>query len=200
MVKKRLSSVLSAIRRGFAVDTFEGGFPLTQIVKAVGAASTTAVHAAVTLTTAAQDVTSAITSPDVYRGVSVSGNQSNVYANVIVYGMDWADRPISETILASGTTTGFSNQAFKTVTKIRFPVRTNTGQTVAVGIGTKLGLVRPISATADVVQIERAASGATSYTLDGTTGTIDATYGTVIPSGGITAADSFKINFRTTVF
>lgn len=200
MVKRRLSQVLGALRRGFAVDTYQGGFPIVQTVLSVDAATVDAVHAAITLTTAAQSVTTGITSPDVYRTVTVSGNQSDVYANIVIHGTDWADRVISETLLASGVTTAQSSQPFKTVTKIVLPVRTATGQTIVVGTGGKLGLYRPINATSDVVMVERMASGQTKFDKDTTTGTISVANGTIQPSGTLSADDSFKVHYLTTVF
>jgi hypothetical protein len=57
---------------------------------ACAAASTTAVHAAIDLTGAAQKITTGITSPDVYRCVSITGNAALEAGNVLVEGTNWA--------------------------------------------------------------------------------------------------------------
>lgn len=105
------------------------------------AASATAVHAAVTLTASAQTVTTAITSPAVPRNVSVTGNASGITGNVVVTGTNYNGDTITETIALSGTSTVAGTKAFKTVTSIALPAKTNSsGDTVSVGIGSALGL------------------------------------------------------------
>ena len=105
---------------------------------AIGA---TAVHAAVTLDDdEATTVTTAITSPDVPRNVTVKGNAAGMAGDVVITGTNILDEEITETIALSGATEVAGNSAFKTVTEIELPVRTTEGDTVSVGIGKKFGL------------------------------------------------------------
>ncbi len=152
-------------------------------------ASTTAVHAAVTLTAAAQTVTTAITSPVAYRAVSVTGNQASVMGNVTVTGTDWNGATITDTIAASGTSTVAGVKAFKTVVSIAFPAMAAAGDTIAVGIADKFGLYGSITASADVLLQERAASGATEFTIE-SVGTVNTTYDTVATA--IVAGDRIR--------
>jgi hypothetical protein len=115
------------------------------------AASTTAVHAAVTDTGTAQVVTTGITSPAVCRNVTATagGTAGDIKAiQVIVAGTDINDAAITETLPAftvdtAGTVTG--SKAFKTVTSITIPAHDGTGATTAIGTGSKLGLPRRLS-------------------------------------------------------
>lgn len=107
------------------------------------APSATAVHAAVTLGAAAQDVTSGITNPDFPRNVTVKGNASGIAGNVVITGTNIRDEAITETIALDAANEVQGNKAFKTVTNINFPAKTNgSGDTVSVGIGKKMGLDR----------------------------------------------------------
>jgi hypothetical protein len=111
------------------------------------AASTTAVHAAVTDNGSTQTVTTAITSPDVPRNVTATagGTAGNITAvSVTVTGTNAEGVTISETLPAftaatAGTVVG--SKAFKTVTSISIPAN-GTGVTTAVGTGSKLGIGR----------------------------------------------------------
>lgn len=97
--------------------------------------------AATGLTTATQAVITAITSPAAPRNVSITGNAAGIAGDVVVKGTNYAGEAITETIALSGTTTVVGNKAFKTVTEIDLPIKTNaSGDTVSVGIGAKLGL------------------------------------------------------------
>ncbi len=113
-------------------------------------ASATAVHAAVTLGAAAQDVNTSLTAPDFPRNVSVTGNASGIAGNVVVTGTNIRGVAITETIALSGSSTVVGNKAFATVTNVNMPAKTNSsGDTVSVGVGVKLGLERLL--TADLV-------------------------------------------------
>jgi hypothetical protein len=105
------------------------------------AVSATAVHAAVTLGAAAQDVTTAITNPDVPRNVTVKGNASGIAGDVVITGTDANGAALSETIALSGSSEVVGNKAFKTVTNINLPAKTNgSGDTVSIGAGAKVGI------------------------------------------------------------
>lgn len=106
---------------------------------AVGAA---AVHANITLPdTGTTEVTTAITNPDVPRTVTVKGNASGIAGNVVIDGTNIADEVIQDTIALNGVTEVEGIKAFKTVTKITVPAKTNpSGDAVSVGIAKKFGL------------------------------------------------------------
>jgi hypothetical protein len=107
---------------------------------APAAISATAIHAAVTLTAAAQDVVPTA-QPDVPRTVTVKGNAAGIAGNVVVTGTNILDETITDTIALNGTTEVEGIKAFKTVTNINLPVKTNaSGDTVSVGIAKKFGL------------------------------------------------------------
>lgn len=111
---------------------------------AVGA--TAAVRAAYTLGATAADVTSGITDPDVPRNLTITGNAGGIAGDVVITGTDYEGVTLTETIALSGTSTVVGSKAFKTVTSINFPAKTNgSGDTVAIGTGAKLGLSRRLS-------------------------------------------------------
>lgn len=108
---------------------------------APAAVSTSAVCSAITLPDSGTlEVTTGITNPDVPRVLSITGNQAGITGNVVIYGTDAAGAAISDTIAANGTSTVEGTRAFKTVTKIVVPARTNSGDTITVGWTKKLGL------------------------------------------------------------
>jgi hypothetical protein len=193
-LKKKLSSVLGALKKGYSIDTQEGGLPIAQLVFNVAAASDETVLASTALTTAAHKIVAGITNPDCFRGLQVVGIEASVYGNVVVNGHDYAGRAISETILASGVTAGNSNQAFADVTSIILPARTTAGEHISVGVTNKFGLVRPIRITDEFVMTERKASAATSFTVEDI-GTPNAAYDTVTPSGTVTVGDTFIFHY-----
>ncbi len=106
----------------------------------------TAVHAATTLTDAAQTVSTAITNPDVPRNLVVKGNASGMAGNVVFTGTNAEGVSITETIALNGSSAVAGNKAFKTVTSYQLPAKTNgSGDTVSVGVGSKLGLGKRLS-------------------------------------------------------
>lgn len=108
---------------------------------APAATGTATVHAAITLPDSGTlDVTADITNPDVPRTITVTGNQAGITGNVVIYGLDAAGEAISDTIALNGANTVEGVRAFKAVTKITVPAKTNAGDTVAVGTGKKFGL------------------------------------------------------------
>lgn len=105
------------------------------------AVSATAVHAAVTLGAAAQDVTTGITNPDVPRTVTVKGNASGIAGNVVITGTNMLGEEITDTIALSGDSEVEGVKAFATVTGINMPAKTNeSGDTVSVGVAKKFGM------------------------------------------------------------
>jgi len=109
-------------------------------------ASTTAVHAAVTDTGAAVEVTTGITNPPCPRNITATagGTAGDIKAiQVIIEGTDFNDETITETLPVFTVDTCGSvvgSKAFKTVTKITIPAHDGTGATTAIGYGDKLGL------------------------------------------------------------
>lgn len=83
--------------------------------------------------------------PDVARQVQITpgGTTASVAAgNILVEGTDIAGAVITENVaIAAGATAAvFTTRAFKTVTRITFPLQTGAGATYTVGITDRLGL------------------------------------------------------------
>jgi hypothetical protein len=106
---------------------------------AVGVAS---VHAAIALpATGTTEVLTAITNPDVPRIVTVKGNAAGITGDVVITGTNIADAVIADVIALNAATEVLGTKAFKTVTSIVVPAKTNvSGDTVSVGIGKKFGM------------------------------------------------------------
>jgi hypothetical protein len=100
------------------------------------------IHAAYTLTTA-QDVTAGITQPDVPRVLSITGTMAgaSLTGDVTIYGTDASGASINEAIALNNNATVAGLQAFKTITKIHFPAKVTTADTVKVGTTDALGLI-----------------------------------------------------------
>lgn len=115
------------------------------------AASTTGVHAAVTDTGVAVNVTTSITNPPCARSITATagGTSGDVKAiQVVITGTDINGDTITETLPAftvntTGTVEG--SKAFATVTNIYIPAHDGTGATTAIGWGDKLGLRNKLS-------------------------------------------------------
>ncbi|MBK7405351.1 MAG: right-handed parallel beta-helix repeat-containing protein [Phycisphaerales bacterium] len=130
-------------------------------LQSAGAAT---VLAATGLTGVEQTIVNDISPIDNYRVLSVTGNHSEMNQAVIIMGLDWALRPIADSIVLSGTSTVAGVKAFRRVTKIILKAG-DSGQTVSVGTTNILGLHAPVSATGDLLQIGRKTSAGTSYTI-----------------------------------
>lgn len=102
-------------------------------------ASATGVHAAITLTTSTQTVTTGITNPGVPRILTIKGSQASQAGNVVITGTNINDEVITETIALNEANSVDGTKAFKTVTSIALPVRTTAGDTVSIGTGAKIG-------------------------------------------------------------
>lgn len=138
-----LGTIIDAIQYGSIATPAAGTLTPMVAVKyrttpALGTA--TYVHAAVTLGAAAQDVTTAITNPDFPRIVTVKGNASGITGDVVITGTDINGNAITDTIALSGASEVLGVKAFKTVTNINLPAKTNgSGDTVSIGVGNKIG-------------------------------------------------------------
>ena len=149
------------------------------------------IHESLTLAPTEQSITTNITDPDVYRVLSVTGSLIGMNQDVYIVGTDWGDNVIVDKITLNGSSTVEGVKPFKTVTKIIVPAQTSGGQSLEVGTTNRLGLYYPISATTDVLQQGRKASGASSYTLETMNWTPEAVYATVDITT-ITDGDSFE--------
>jgi hypothetical protein len=111
------------------------------------ASSATYVHAAITLpNTGTTIVTTGLTNPDVPRIPSATGNASGIAGNVVLAGTDINDEALSETIALNGSSTVLGTKAFKSITSVTVPAKTNgSGDTVTIGVGNKLGLPHKLS-------------------------------------------------------
>lgn len=98
-----------------------------------------AVHAAVTLSTAVQTVTTGIGALDFPRCVCIVSNAA-ITTKVTINGTDIEGTAISEELTLNGATPVNSTRAFKTVTSIVYPIRTNVGDTVTVGYINTFGM------------------------------------------------------------
>ena len=108
-------------------------------------ASASNVLALTSLTAGAQTgITAGITNPDfprIARIVAAKSGMTPVAGNVVVHGTDVNGNSISDTIALNDTTAVNGVKAFKTITSIDLPARTNaTGDQVSVGGGAALGL------------------------------------------------------------
>lgn len=116
------------------------------------AASTTAVHAAVTDTGVPQTITTAITNPPYPRNITATsgGTATDIKAiQVTVNGTNIDDEVISEVLpifTVNAATTVLGNKAFKTVTSFVIPAHDGLEATTALGFGDKIGLPDALAA------------------------------------------------------
>lgn len=158
-----------------------------EVLQAVGTpllGTSTAVLAA-TASVAASTVTAGITNPDVPRNVTATpgGTTANVLAvQVVVTGTNIEDLVITETLPAftAGAGTAVTGvKAFKTVTSIALPI-TGAATTIAIGTGSKLGLIR------------RLLTNSVAYAVFG--GTKEATAPTVVTSATLIEQNTAALN------
>jgi len=134
-----------------AAGTLTFAYPMHYRITPVNAGNTT-VHAAITLPDAdTLDVATAITNPDYPRVLSITGSASGITGNVVITGTNINDEAITDTIALSGASTVNGTKAFKTVTNINVPAKTNaSGDTVAVGVTKLIGLPHVVASVAQV--------------------------------------------------
>ena len=135
------------------------------------AAAGAAIHAAITLTTAAQTITTDITQPSCARGLTmVMGKAEETSQAVVITGTNINGDVITETITSDGsdgTTPVAGTKAFKTITSITVPARKQaTTPTCTISTTDLLGLKIMLPAAACVY--------ATYFngTLEGTAATV----------------------------
>jgi len=160
---------------------------------------------------AAEDLSAAVpltftidAQPDVPRTITWAfTSHVNITAFSITFtGVNARGEVVTETITQASGWTGETHNAFATITSIIMTARTGTGvgDTMNVGIGSKLGLSNPLPATADVYKCSKvlAAGLATDYSGAGNL-TPDATYSVVDVSTGaaIVDADCYTILYKS---
>jgi hypothetical protein len=95
---------------------------------------------AVTLGAATQTITTFAHQPDFPRVLTIKGSQATLATNVAITGTDFADATITDTIQLNDANSVSGTKAFKTVTSILFPIKTNgSGDTVSIGVADKIG-------------------------------------------------------------
>jgi len=170
------------------------GRPVSMVQRTlnVAAPSDGSVFATTSLTSSEQEITTGITSPDVYRVLSAKGSTAGMSQAVYIVGTNFAGDQITDAIDLNGTSIAVGRKAFQTVSMVILPAQTGPGQSVSVGVSSRLGLQFPISSSSDVLQIGRKAAGANSYTIDLLANfSIDDDFATVAPET-ITSGDSFE--------
>lgn len=111
------------------------------------------VHAAITGTGVEQEITTAITNPDVPRNVTI-WNDANSTGDVTIEGVDAKGNSVSEaiTITTGGLVVG--DVAFATVSKIIIPATVANPDVIKVGIGNILGLSNIVYETGDIYKVK----------------------------------------------
>lgn len=99
------------------------------------------IKASVTLSTATQTITSLTAQPDIPRRILLTKNHNDTAGNVVITGKNIANDVITETIaLPTDSTTKVSTKAFKSITSIVYPIRTNPGDWIKIGTDECIGL------------------------------------------------------------
>lgn len=131
----------------------------------------------------------AIGQPDVMRAIQIKGNAGTVTGSVVVKGLDWAGRAISDTIATNGSSAVEGVVPFAFITEITLPARGASGNTISIGVCDKIGLKRPISVAGDFVLLE----------ADGTAeaATVNVANGTVKPTTATDGSTQFKLYYET---
>lgn len=163
----------------------------------VGAADS--VHAAITLLTTVQNITTAITNPDFPRIISIKGAKAggSLTGNVVITGTNIRNEVITDTIaINTNDSEVMGVKAFKTVTNIALPVRATSGDTVTVGMGDALGLDRCMNGD-EVIMMT--ADGVYETTRPTVTFDVDEVEkNTVNPNTTINGAVDFVVDFVST--
>ena len=154
-------------------------------------ASATHIHAAITGTGAEQEITTAISNPDVPRNTSIT-NSANSTGDVKIDGVDAKGNTVSDTITIVTGGIAYGVVAFATVSKITIPATVANPDTISVGISDKLGLSNVIYETGDVYKIKKNNADVTVATAQ-----VNTTYNTYDMSViGLAATDDFTIWYR----
>jgi hypothetical protein len=102
--------------------------------------------AATLLTVSTQNVVTFAAQPDCVRVLTVKGNAGGMAGNVVITGRDAAGVALQDTIALSAASEVPGVKAFKSVSSISLPAKTNgSGDTVSVGVADKFGLANMLS-------------------------------------------------------
>ena len=182
-----------------AIANAKSSKSVSQRVLGVTNGNAAATLGATALTGSVQDIpgtSPSVTQPDVYRVLSVKGNQSGMNQTVTISGTNWVGEDIAEDIVLLNADEVKGNKAFMTVTEIRLPAKNSDGETVSVGRTNKLGLYYPLFEDTDVIEWSKLDSTTGSYVVQTGTLGVDEIWATVKPvSIGLT--DSFEFSLVT---
>ena len=140
--------------------------------------------------------------PDVPRTITWSfDSHAQITAfTLIIAGTDGKGKAVTETFTQASGWSGQTVNAFARITSISMTNRTGTGagDTLDLGIGSKLGLGNNIITASDVFKVDKSAAagntvdytGVTNVTAEGTYDTVDVSTGAAIVDG-----DSFTIRY-----
>lgn len=118
---------------------------IEQHLQDVRAADDDYVHAAITGTGATNEVTTAITNPDVGRNTSIkTTNIATPSGIVIITGVNTQGASATDNITIVAGSTVYGNVAFVTISKITIPAGVSASDTVTIGISDKIGLITAI--------------------------------------------------------
>ena len=136
--------------------------------------------------------------PDVPRNITfiiTDGDASISAFTMTVTGLDAKGIAQVESFNFAGGLAQVGSIAFATIIQVRFTAITGAGagDVISVGIGSKLGIVNPIYAAAQIYKVKKnnADYPAASYTLDQANATVD-----VSPGGAIVGGDDFAIYYK----
>lgn len=144
--------------------------------------------------------------PDVPRTLTYAFNShAQITAFTLVFtGVDAKGDTVTDTFTEASGWTGETSHAYATITSIKLTARTGTGagNTIDIGIGSKLGLANDIAAIDAVFKVVKSAaatnavdySGATNVTAEATYDTVDVSTGAAIVDG-----DNFTLYYSTYV-
>lgn len=147
MIRKKLSQTLGAIKKGYAVDTYQGGFPVAETIKTAKFYNTfDDILSAYTLASGAVTVVSgsALSDPDNCRCLNVVANVESLSGEeVVVKGTNYAGQVISETLEIEDQITQ-TDLPFKSVLEVTLPARTESGATISIGQSLHFGMARTV--------------------------------------------------------
>ena len=132
---------------------------------------------------------------DVPRSLTVTcTNNNSPSGSVSIYGINAQGESVSENVVIVPGGTAGTIHPYSFVTLIVVPPTVPSGDTVTIGVGSKLGLSLQINAASDVFKVKK---NNTDYSATGDF-TVDATYAMVDVStgGAITNGDDFTIYYK----
>ena len=111
------------------------------------------IHAAISGTGAALEVTTEITNPDVARNASITtSNNSSPFGIIKITGVNAEGENTSENIATIAGSIAYGNVAWARISKITIPAGVSDSDTVTVGISDKLGLSFSITDASNVIK------------------------------------------------